>query len=195
MQSTDQEDTQLIGEFQKGNKKSFESLYEKYRDQVFLYFMSNGIPVSEARDATQDVFISILKYLRDNDLKVTFKSLLNQSIRNRLTDYYRLARRRLTIIALELMDEESESILVQSSADNLFNYEDHEYNLELFEIITRCLKKIKSERTRTIFMMWLENFRHEQIAEIFDMPIGSISSRLSRYRQSFFNCVKKNYFE
>jgi len=191
----DQEDMQFIDEFQKGNKNSFASLYEKYRNQVFVYFMNNGIPIPEARDATQDVFINILKYLRDNELKGTFKSLLNQSIRNRLTDYYRLARRRLTIIALELLDPESEAFFTQSNDARLFIHGTDEDSLELVDIITRCLKKIDSQRTRTVLMMWLENYQRDQISEILNMPIGSVASRLSRFKPSFLNCVKKNYFD
>jgi RNA polymerase sigma factor (sigma-70 family) len=195
LNSNDSEDLRLIEEFQTGNKKSFGTLFEKYRSQVFLFFTANGIPTADALDACQDIFINLLKYLKDNRLNCTFKIFLNQIIRNRLADYYRQKKRRANLIDLGILENNFETDDMQTGIDSVLSDDNFEREYELAEIMVHCLKKIKNERWRTVLTLWVEQYKREQISEMLETPIGSVCSCLSRLRPVFLDCIKKHFFE
>lgn len=198
MNSSDKEDLNLIGKFQKGDKDAFGDLYQKYREQVFLFFISKGMLPHEASDASQDIFVNLLKYLKDTRLKYPFKTFLNQIIRNKLADYYRVRHRKNNIFVPNPLESGLEDRnpgtgkIDNFPIDKEISFDD---KFELAEVAHHCLKKIKNERWRTILLMWIQQYKREQISDILNIPIGSVCSCLSRATPIFFACLRKHYIE
>lgn len=71
--------------------KNLENLTDNYSALVdsifrFIYFRTNNKGIAE--DLTQDCFLSVVKYLKENDVD-NIKAFLFKTARNKVIDYYR----------------------------------------------------------------------------------------------------------
>ena len=48
--------------------------------------------------------------------------------------------------------------------------------------LIKALSELSEERRLTLFLVDVEGFSHEEVAEIMDVPVGTVKSRTSRAR-------------
>ncbi|MBN1347909.1 sigma-70 family RNA polymerase sigma factor [candidate division KSB1 bacterium] len=172
------EDDNLIRQYQQGNEESFRQLFHKYYPQVYRLFISKGLCREDAEDFTIDVFTRLIKGLKAFRFEKPFQHYLHRIARNRLFDHFR----KKTIL---FSDFDSEVNLADRAAIP-------DRRVELAEIIALCMQKIKSDLRRAILMAWMEGYKRHQIAELLDVPMGTVHSNLERGRIELKICVEEN---
>ena len=177
MPINDQDDFDLIRNYQRGEEQAFSDLFLKYYPLVYKIFIMKGIPQAEAEDSTTEIFIKLIEALKTYRFEKPFQHYLRRVVRNRLFDFYRA--KKITWLPLEL----EPSLSLKSIAGTDF---------DLQEIIDHCLQQIKSLIRRTIIFSWLEGYKRKQIAELLKLPIGTVHSNLERGKSQFRNCVQEN---
>lgn len=70
------------------NKKKFEKLYKKHRDDVFVYFLSRSRTRDDALDLTAETFLAAWAGYQSFAKKSLFKTWIFGIARNKLKDYY-----------------------------------------------------------------------------------------------------------
>lgn len=86
-------DHELVTAVRRGEDSAFERLYARYRPRIWSY--AGGIlgDADRAEDVTQEVFISVLRRLRDTERPIAFKPWIYQIAKNACIDELRRARR------------------------------------------------------------------------------------------------------
>lgn len=171
----DQNDFDLIRNYQQGAEQGFSELFLKYYPLVYKIFIIKGIPQAEAEDLTSEIFIKLIEALKTYRFEKPFPHYLRRVVRNRLFDFYRAKKIEWLPLELEL------SLKLKSSSGEEF---------DLQEIVDHCLQQIKSLIRRAIILSWLEGYKRRQIAELLQLPIGTVHSNLERGKQDFRNCVQ-----
>lgn len=177
MKIDDRNDFELIRKYQRGEERAFTELFLKYYPLVYKIFIMKGLPQAEAEDLTTEIFIKLIEALKTYQLEKPFQHYLRRVVRNRLFDFYRA--KKIEWVPLELQP----SLLSKSLAGEDF---------DLQEIINHCLQQIKSLIRRAIILSWLEGYKRNQIAELLNLPIGTVHSNLERGKQDFRNCIQEN---
>lgn len=149
----------------------------KYYPLVHKTFVMKGIPQTEAEDLTAEIFIKLIEALKTYRFEQPFQHFLRRIVRNRIFDFYR--RRKLEWSSLDL--QQLIPILI-SDADQF----------DLQEIIDHCLRQIKSMVRRAIILAWLQGYQRKKIAELLQLPLGTVHSNLERGKVQFRNCVQEN---
>jgi RNA polymerase sigma-70 factor, ECF subfamily len=93
----------------------------------------------------------------------------------RNTAYSWLKKNRATPV-VSLDDDELESIEDQSSADRSFHSADK-------EALRAALETLPPEFRETLVLRELEGLSYKEIAEVSDVPVGTVMSRLARARR------------
>lgn len=177
MKIDDHNDYELIRRYQEGQERAFTELFLKYYPLVYKLFAMKGIPRAEAEDLTAEIFVKLIEALKTYRFEKPFQHYLQRVVRNRLFDYYRARKIEWLPLELEL------SLKLRSSCDEKF---------DLQQIIDHCLQQIKSLIRRAIILAWLEGYRRRQIAELLNLPIGTVHSNLERGKKQFRDCVQEN---
>ncbi len=177
MKKDDQNDFDLIRDYQQGAEQAFTDLFLKYYPLVYKIFIMKGIPQAEAEDLTAEIFVKLIEALKTYRFEKPFQHYLRRIVRNRLFDFYRA--KKITWLPLEL--EPSLSLKSLSGVD-----------FDLQEIIDHCLQQIKSIVRRAIILSWLEGYKRKQIAELLHLPLGTVHSNLERGKGQFRNCIQEN---
>jgi RNA polymerase sigma-70 factor (ECF subfamily) len=169
------EDAQWIDETLAGNTPAFGQLVQKYQDRLFNTLIHVTGSVQEAEDVAQEAFIQAFVKLQ------TFQG--RSSI---FTWVYRIAfnlwvtrqRRRRPTMSIE-GNQESTGTEPTDTGERPLDRLEREERAQQIHVAIASL----SEDHRTILILReMEDCDYETIAEILDLPVGTVRSRLHRAR-------------
>lgn len=92
-------DFPLIKAYLKGDLKSFESLLKKYEGILYHYLYRYSKTQQEAQDLYQDVYIKVVKHLKNFKMESSYKTWLFTIARNTVID--KMRRKKLTVHSMD----------------------------------------------------------------------------------------------
>ncbi|WP_019506049.1 sigma-70 family RNA polymerase sigma factor [Pleurocapsa sp. PCC 7319] len=181
---TEQESEQkLVLLCQQGDRQSFRLLYQRYQHRVrsTIYQLCGK---SMLDDLVQEVFLRAWKGLPKLRTTKYFATWLYRISWNVATDQRRkLARGR----EQTNFNEKSEDKDQLSYSKNLSNIEDTPdlMHLHYQDLVQRGLNNLSFDHRAVLVLHDLEDLPQKQVAEILDVPVGTVKSRLFHARNSF----------
>ena len=133
--------------------------------------------VDEARDALQDAFIKVWQSLHRFDITRPFGPWFFQVLRNQCRD---VIRSRQSRERHEVRDEHIEVRPAGSSSDPARLHERSEASL----ILWKSLNGLADEHREILILKELQGFRYSEIADIREIPEGTVASRLYHARDA-----------
>jgi RNA polymerase sigma-70 factor, ECF subfamily len=174
---------------------SFDELYDRYSSMVFsLAFQILG-DREEARDVSQEIFVTIYQKLGsfrgESSLKTWIYCIAIHQASNRSRWWNRL-RRRGTISLEEHLDKGSESDFCpnvnsgfQSPEEALLKQEEH---MEL----QRLLLNLPLQQRIPLVLRDIQGLSYEEIAESMKISLGTVKSRIARGRETLKRSYKRS---
>ena len=170
------DDAQLIGETLRGNPAAFGQLVTRYQDRLYNTLVHVVGSTDLAHDAVQDALVQAYVKLETFEQNSSFYTWLyriavNLAISRR--------RRERPMQSVEQVREAVGHEPVDTAADP------PDSRLEQRERagqVQQGLAALSDEHRTILILREVENCSYEQIAEMLDLPIGTIRSRLHRAR-------------
>lgn len=156
-------DGQLIRRIQEGDADSFQTLIEKYYDEVFGFCCFLTGDREAAYDCTQETFLKVTRYIGTYREQNKFKGYLFSIARNACNDYFRGKRP-------EYPDEDG----MEKVADN----KDFAKNSETAWVLQEALKKLPKFQREVIVLKYYHGFKIKEIAQLLSIPMATAKSRL-----------------
>ncbi|WP_412971731.1 RNA polymerase sigma factor [Glaciecola sp. MF2-115] len=155
----------LIDASKQGDKLAFKGLYELHINRVYGLCFRLCADKSLAEDAAQEVFIQLWRKLDNFDGTSQFSTWLHSVTSNVTISYIRKQRgwwqKMFSIEHTIAMESEAEGSIADA------NLERYIYQLP--------------ERARWVFVLHaIEGYRHEEIAKILDMAVGTSKAQFHR---------------
>jgi RNA polymerase sigma-70 factor (ECF subfamily) len=156
---------------QGGSPRAFELLYDRHGGAAFsLAYRMVGNRVM-AEDISQEAFLSIWRSRLRYDLRRgSVRTWVLGIVHNRAIDALRRSlvhdRRRETAEGIEERQEAPERTEVEAA------------RREEARNVRSALEALPEEQRRTIELAYFGGFSHSQIAELLDMPIGTVKGRM-----------------
>jgi len=173
---------EIIRECLEGRQGAWETLMNTYAKRVFnmaYQFCGNR---EEAEDLTQDIFLKLHHSLSKFDFQKNFTAWLLTLSKNYLIDEYRRTKWERT-----QRDEFDERVLAQSA---LSGPEDNLARKETQALIWEGLNRLSSEMRMAVILRDLQGRSYEEMAEILDLPLGTVKSRVNRARLALAEVLK-----
>ena len=180
-----QTEQELIWLCQKGDRQSFRLLYQRYQQRVrsTLYQLC-GTPLLD--DLVQEVFLKAWKGLPKLKTAKHFSTWLYRISWNVATDQRRkLAKGREKIDSHE-KSWEKEQLNYGKDLSSLQDTPDL-MHLHYQDLVQRGLDSLSYEHRTVLVLHDLEDLPQKQVAEILDIPVGTVKSRLFHARNSLKN--------
>lgn len=168
---------ELIRKCKAGQSRFYEPLVRAYEPaglRLALAMMGN---LDDAKDAVQMAFIKTYDTLPRFDLRRPFGPWFFQILRNQCRD---MLRSRNAKFSVEALDERLE----QRPADAERSPERVRQRNAAKELLWRALERIGPDHREILVLKELEGFRYAEIAQILDIPEGTVASRLYHARSA-----------
>jgi RNA polymerase sigma-70 factor, ECF subfamily len=173
----------LVKKSQKGDQKAFRLLYQQYQQRVrsTLYQLCGS---QNLDDLVQDVFLKVWKGLPKLKKPSTFATWLYRITWNVATDQRREYARNL-VQSTTQADEEQIKDTPSQPQDTPDLMQLHYQNL-----VEQALKQLSLDHRLILVLHDLEDVPQKEIAQILDVPTGTVKSRLFYARNAVRQYLK-----
>lgn len=170
------DDDILIKAHLKGDPKAFEVLFKKYREQVARLVYSIVKHEALVQDIVQEVFLLVFRHLSKFRQHAAFKTWIYRITVNESLRQLERARR-----WQPLPDGDAERSKIPSTLIVFENGESPERVLidgEQKALVHDALNSIRPHHRTILVLYYLEDLSVQEIAEVLEIPEGSVKSRL-----------------
>jgi RNA polymerase sigma-70 factor (ECF subfamily) len=176
-------DGQLVARAQRGDKRAFELLVEKYQRKLARLLSRFIRDPAEVEDVTQEAFIKAYRALPAFRGDSAFYTWLYRIGINTAKNYL-MAMGRRAPTSTEVEAEEAEGFEEGEQLRDINTPESLLLSNEIAETVNATIEKLPEELRRAIQMRELEGMSYEDIAQAMDCPIGTVRSRIFRAREA-----------
>src|SRR6204780_2465297 len=181
-------DRTLVERCLRGDGAAWEDLVRQHSRRVYgLCYRFTGRD-SEAQDLTQDVFLRVFRALGSfRSAEGCFSTWLTLLARNLLIDHYRRTRnQRVTDSIEEQLPRVEQGFVSVSRPESALA------GREASEILQSALARLSPELRETIILRDLQEMEYREIAQVLEIPEGTVKSRLNRGRAELARLLKKH---
>ena len=174
----------FVERLKSGDAEAFDTLANRYASDIYSLVYRLTQDAEEARDLTQETFLSALKAIKkfrgEADLKTwLYRIAINES-RNRFRWWKR--RRRDVTISLDVTIGESDTPLSETFSSKALNPEENALRGEREKMLRAALNDLPDIFREAVVLCDIEGLTYEEIAQTLEVNIGTIKSRIARGR-------------
>ncbi|MBF0279464.1 MAG: sigma-70 family RNA polymerase sigma factor [SAR324 cluster bacterium] len=180
-------DQSLIERILKGDIDQFDVLVTRYRNQVYRFVLKFINDPSHAEDLAQDTFIAAFQNLSAFQGNAKFSTWLLGIARNKaLNDINRAGKRRSQMVSDEILQEHQ-----STEASPLEAIEQKQDS----SLLKEALDQLDPDLKDVLISISMEGFSYEEFAELRQIPIGTVKSKLYRARMMLKKKMQKKKYE
>ena len=172
----------VIRECLEGSPSAWETLVNAFAKRIFNMAYQFSGSRQEAEDKTQEVFLKLHGALPKYDSGKNFTAWLLTLTKNHLIDEYRRTKWEKT-----QRDDFDERVLAQTANDGP---EQSLVEKETKALVWEGLNRLSADMRMVIILRDLQGKSYEEVAEILDLPLGTVKSRVNRARIQLAQVLK-----
>lgn len=160
-----QTDEQLMLAFVHGNRDAFDEPFRRYRQSIYGFFCRRVNTDGRAEELTQETFLAILHAASRYQPRALFRTyLFSIAFRILVAD-----RRKTGIRAFFLVGSAPKEPAAKSSNDEIL-------------WIHQAIARLEEAEREVLLLREFEQFGYAEIADVLDIPLNTVKSRLFRAR-------------
>jgi len=176
-------DQQLVERAQRGDKRAFELLVEKYQRKLGRLLARFIRDPAEVEDVTQEAFIKAYRALPAFRGDSAFYTWLYRIGINTAKNYLMALGRRAPT-STEVEAEDAEGFEDAEQLRDINTPESMLLSKEIAATVNATIEDLPEELRTAIQLREIEGMSYEDIARIMDCPIGTVRSRIFRAREA-----------
>ncbi len=178
------DDRELATMAARGREPAFREILARYERPVFslVYRMVRNRTLAE--DLAQEAFIRAFNAIGSYNTSYKFSNWILKIANNHTIDHLR--KRKLDTVSIDgsphatTQDEISQTrLVIESGGENPQEYVEHR---ELGGQIEEAIGELREEYRTVILLRHVEGYAYDEIAEIMDLPLGTVKTYLHRAR-------------
>jgi RNA polymerase sigma-70 factor (ECF subfamily) len=148
----------------------------------------------EAKDLSQEVFLSVLESIKDLREEIKFEPWLTQITLNHCRNRWKYLKRRHYFKTDSLSDpiETEDGEMERPVCDPSDNPETLFEKKMVQQFVQRGLLKLKEDQREMIVLRDLQGYSYEEIGRLLSLPEGTIKSRLHRARMDLKGILERS---
>ena len=181
-----EDDREIVQRAKDGDQDAFRALFERYHRRAYAVALGVVKNPEDANDVVQDAFVKVHKHIGNFQGTSSFYTWLYRIVMNLSIDHVRKNSKRRHIdyddqVGRNAMDLEGDGALAPALSEA--NPARNALRKELSEAIADALQELPEHHRAVILLREFEGMSYEQIAEVLEVPKGTIMSRLFHARR------------
>jgi len=169
------DDVELVPRIQEGDLDAFETLYHKYKNELYRTALAITRDRGAAEELLQDCFLRAYDHMDRVDGCSSLRPWLHRIIVN--LSYNWAAKKRLRLISLEDVFDRL-LVVPRTSPERAFERE------ELLLVVDEAVRSLSMPQRAVVILFHLQGFSLAEIAYVLDCPVGTVKSRLHNARKA-----------
>lgn len=183
------EDAALVADLKSGSEDAFAILIAQYHQPLYSLIARSINDPADAADITQEVFIKVFRSIRgfhgDASLRTWLYRIALHEASNQRRWWSRHKKQEITIDSPCDREDDGNTVCLSATlADDANSPFDNVAQNEVRERVEAALRQIPESFRTVVVLREIEGFAYEEIAEILDVNLGTVKSRLTRGRSA-----------
>ena len=171
----------IQNEVEEENHNDFENATIPHKHALYNYALKIAANSDDASDLVQETYYKAYKSFHQFENGTNSKAWMFMILKNTFINNYRKQKREPVKVDYDEIEDVYESIKSDQSNNN--NLDLYFYSNLLDDELSEALSKLPSKMKDVFLLCDLEGYTYEEIAELVNVPIGTVRSRLHRARK------------
>jgi len=195
----DRSDEELVEMFQDGEEPAFDELVRRHKDYIFRTVYYQVSDHDRADDLAQQAFVNAYEALDEFEGRSSFRTWIYRIARNLCySEHRRRARNREQPVGTFLpgrSDEDGETAFPEPAHDAADSPDQSVVRDEKETIVREVVRGLDDTFCEILTLRELEGHSYDEMAEMLDIPVGTVRSRLYRAREAFEEALEDRFDE
>lgn len=169
-------DEQLMTAFARGSNDAFTELFARYKQPIFGFFWRRVADRAQAEELTQETFVAVIRAAPRYEQSAQFRTFLYAIALKILRAYRRKAAFRATFLGAP--GEHAEPAAESGLVTQVFMRE--------------AIRKLEDMDREILLLREFEQLDYAEIAELLNLPVNTVRSRLFRARTALRELLSEN---
>jgi RNA polymerase sigma-70 factor (ECF subfamily) len=183
------EESAIVAELKAGSEDAYAWLIGEFHQPIYSLVYRMASDPSDAADTTQEVFLKVFRGMKhfhgESSLKTWIYRIAIHEASNRRRWWFRHKSKETSIEPMPLEGEAETSIglkdMLVDDSESPFDCAVHE---EVRARVEEELRQVAEPYRTTVILRDLEEMSYDEIAEITEVSLGTVKSRLTRGREA-----------
>lgn len=180
-------DHALVNRFKNGDQAAFDEMVSRYWDRIYSMVHQLLRNQQDAEEVTQDAFIrahrGLVNFRGDSAFSTWLYQIATNLARNRYWYWWR--RKRDKSVSFDApVGAENDMTLADIIPAEVETPDDITVTAEFVSRIGKGMEKLSSKHREILTLRNVKNLSYEEIAEILNISVGTVKSRIARARDS-----------
>ncbi len=182
------DDSMLVQQCRQGDSEAMERLIRKYQNRIYNIILRMCANRDDAAELTQETFVKIIENIDGFQGRSSFYTWAFRIAVN-LTLNFCQKNVKFRLSSLDAQQDEHDEQAGQQLKEFLSDDSSPDpaavaQNKELCELAIKSLMKLDDNQKAVVVLRDIEGMSYAQIAEVLDIELGTVRSRLSRARNN-----------
>lgn len=175
------DNSELIQQAIEGNEEAYKQLLENYRGAIFNLLFKMVHNKEETEDLVQEAFIKAFKALPSFNEEYAFSTWLYKIAVNNCIDHMR--KKRLKTYSINKPVQSKDGEIERDFPDTSMSPDKEILTAERANLISTAIDELPENYRIAIVLRHSDEKSYEEIAEILEIPLGTVKARIFRARE------------
>jgi len=180
-------DEKFIEALKNKDQKAFKILYDEYAPKIYG-ILKNYVRPNEIEDALQEVFLRIIRGINNFEGRSKLSTWIYRIAVNVGKNYSRSYSKEVEK-PMDLDSDEPENFSVQPISET--NVKKEAFNDINYQIILNIMEQLDKYERLLIKLRDIDGLSYNEIAEITDLPLGTVKSKLHYARKKLKKLIEE----
>jgi RNA polymerase sigma-70 factor (ECF subfamily) len=181
------EDDKYVAEALAGSESSYAKLVDKYKKPLYFHIRKMIKEIELVEDLVQEVFMKAFHNLSTYSNEYAFSTWLYRIATNHTIDYLR--KKKLQTLSIHEPFKTKDGEMEIQLPDESFSTDQPVIKKERKAIVQQAIQNLPEKYKAVIEMRHMEEKSYQEIAEILDLPLGTVKAHIFRARELLYKAL------
>ncbi|MEX0845821.1 MAG: sigma-70 family RNA polymerase sigma factor [Balneolaceae bacterium] len=181
------EDDKFVADALAGKEDSYTKLVDKYQKPIYFHIRKMIKEVELVDDLVQEVFMKAFHNLSSYSNEYAFSTWLYRIATNHTIDYLR--KKKLQTLSINQPYSTKDGEMEIQLPDETYATDSSVIKKERKKIVQKAIADLPEKYRDVIEMRHMEEKSYQEIAEILDLPLGTVKAHIFRARELLYKAL------
>lgn len=182
------EDDLLVSKAVGGDESAYRKLVDKYKRALFYHILKMVKDREQVEDLVQESFVKAFDNLNSYSTNYAFSTWLYRIATNNTIDYLR--KKKLQTLSIDEPVKTRDGDMQMQLRDETAETDRHIIRSQRQEIVQNAIDDLPEKYRKVIEMRHMEEKSYQEIADVLDLPLGTVKAHIFRARELLYKELK-----
>ncbi|MDZ7714864.1 MAG: sigma-70 family RNA polymerase sigma factor [Balneolaceae bacterium] len=182
------QDDKLVERAIGGDESAYKELVEKYERALYFHIQKMIKDKEHVNDLVQEAFVKAFDNLNSYSTNYAFSTWLYRIATNHTIDYLR--KKKLKTLSIDEPVKTRDGDMKMQLEDESAGTDRNIIRKQRQEIVQHAINDLPEKYRKVIEMRHMEEKSYQEIADVLDLPLGTVKAHIFRAREMLYKALK-----